>query len=188
MFLTENKELETVSVNTAPAKSSLQNFLSPALCPGCHSAASLSAAAAGMPSQLSGLTKTQEGRETFSEKGIQIQSWFTKLLSASGAGGSPVDFWAPLDPSFPQALKTGEQQLDVTGYVSLPRLPRLYLILVTFMASGRGQAAKAQQGADQKAALSMKLWANNPDPALPLLKQSQKIASFKRNFYLKASW
>lgn len=74
VFLTENKELETVSVNTAPAKSSLQNFLSPALCPGCHSAASLSAAAAGMPSQLSGLTKTQEGREAFSEKGIQIQS------------------------------------------------------------------------------------------------------------------
>lgn len=92
MLLTENRELETVSVNTAPAKSSLHNFLSPALCPECHSAASPPAAAVGMPSLLSGLIKTQEGTETFSEKGIQVQSWFTKLLSAPGAGGSPDDF------------------------------------------------------------------------------------------------
>lgn len=91
-FLTENRELETGSVNIAPAKSFLQNFLIPALCPGCHSAASPPAAAVGMPSQLSGLIKTQEGTEAFSEKGIQVQSWYTKLLSAAGAGHSPDDF------------------------------------------------------------------------------------------------
>lgn len=45
-----------------------------------------------MPSHISGLIKTQEGTEDFSEKGIQVQSWFTKLLSAAGAGGYPDDF------------------------------------------------------------------------------------------------
>lgn len=101
MFLTEHREVETVSTNTAPAKPSLQNFLSPDICPGCRSAAYPPAAAVGMPSQLSGLIKTQEGAEALSEKGTQVQSWFTKLLSAAGAGGSPDDFRVPLDPSFP---------------------------------------------------------------------------------------
>lgn len=92
MFLSESRELETVALNTASAKFSLQNFLSPALCPGCHSAAFLPAAAVEIPSQPSGLIKNQEGTEAFSDKGIKVQSWFTELPSAAGAGGSPDDF------------------------------------------------------------------------------------------------